>query len=89
MLPGKDSSPHIIYSAKQDEFERRKSKSNVISKELVLKSPLALLNEICAKASVSPEFEYSEEGPVHNRIFSCKAKVDRNNLTWGGMSSVF
>ncbi|CAG7653040.1 unnamed protein product [Allacma fusca] len=39
-------------------------------------TPVSVLNELCSKAKVAPRFEFTENGPVHNRRYECQVSVD-------------
>jgi hypothetical protein len=62
-----------------------KSRKPDIVSPPALKTPVSLLNEVCAKANIIPQFETSEDGPPHERLFECTVRVDRQGLTWEGM----
>lgn len=53
-------------------------------REPILKTPVSLLNEVCAKAKVLPVFETTEDGPVHDRIYECCVKVEKLGGSWEG-----
>lgn len=50
----------------------------------LLKTPVSLLNEVCAKAKMTPQFETAEAGPPHDRVFECIVKLSRQGMIWEG-----
>lgn len=49
-----------------------------------LKTPVSLLNEVCAKAKITPQFETSESGPPHDRVFECLVTFHMHGLALEG-----
>jgi hypothetical protein len=58
--------------------------SSTKTKTEQLKTPVSLLNEVCSKAHMTPQFITTESGPAHDRIFECIVKLERQGMTWEG-----